>query len=61
MNYGINTLTETEKILYYIWIFLMIFIQISSIISVIYDKKVSREEWIREGNRLIRYGKKVQR
>jgi hypothetical protein len=52
MIYDMYILSEIEKILYYIWIFLMIFIGISSIMSVVYDNKKS--EWRREGNRLIR-------
>jgi hypothetical protein len=52
MIYDMYILSETEKILYYIWIFLMIFIGISSIISVIHDN--NKSEWRREGNKLIR-------
>jgi len=37
----------------------MIFIHISAIVSVIYDTIQERDGWIRQGNRLIRYGKKV--
>jgi len=56
MNYGIETLTEAEKILYYIWIFSMIFISISAILSEIYDKiyKDDLPKFRREGNKLIR-------
>lgn len=53
MNYGIETLPDGEKILYYIWIFSMIFIAISSIISLFYEED-DLPKFRREGNRLIR-------
>jgi len=56
MNYGIETLNQAEKILYYIWIFLTVFIFISAMLSEIYDKIYADDlpKFRREGNKLIR-------
>ena len=56
MSYGIETLTDGEKILYYIWIFSMVFVTLSTLASEIYDKmyKDSLPKFRREGTRLIR-------
>jgi len=56
MNYGIETLTDGEKILYYMWIFFTFFIFVSAILSEIYDKIYENKlpKFRREGNKLIR-------
>ena len=56
MNYGIETLTEVEKILYYIWILSIVFVSISATLSVLYDKMNEDDlpKFRRKGNKLIR-------
>lgn len=56
MNYGIETLTGGEKILYYLWIFFTVFVFISAMLSEIYDKiyEDNLPKFRREGNKLIR-------
>ena len=56
MNYGIETLNDAEKILYYIWILSIVFVSISATLSVLYDKIVEDDlpKFIREGSKLIR-------
>ena len=56
MNYGIETLTEAEKILYYIWILSIVFVSISATLSVLYDKMNEDDlpKFRRKGNKLIR-------
>ena len=56
MSYGIETLNEVEKILYYIWILSIVFVSISATLSVLYDKinEDDLPKFIRKGNKLIR-------
>jgi len=53
VSYGIETLTDGEKILYYIWIFSMIFITLSTIASIIVEED-GLPKFRKEGNKLIR-------
>ena len=53
VSYGIETLTDGEKILYYIWIFSMIFITLSTIASIIGEED-GLPKFRKEGNKLIR-------
>ena len=56
MSYGIETLNEVEKILYYSWILSIVFVSISATLSVLYDKinEDDLPKFRREGNKLIR-------
>ena len=56
MSYGIETLNDVEKILYYIWILSIVFVFISATLSVLYDKinEDDLPKFRREGNKLIR-------
>jgi hypothetical protein len=53
VSYGIETLADGEKILYYIWIFSMIFITLSTIASIIVEED-GLPKFRKEGNKLIR-------